>query len=188
MGEDSSGTEEMRNYPKTLELAEEIMRLSRDFGIMISATAFFADDGSSGSWRIPGTSPRGGQMGRVMRESREGLGAIALQENAVAKKKELAVNKYNIQMDRRGRAVSFHHTAQIAQNGYFNRNGVWMESAVLSLPDAGRAVRTVQVGTPEYAAVADKLVKTNRQGLLALDGSVMLLLDGETVLMQNSFP
>ena len=27
-----------------------------------------------------------------------------------------------------------------------------------------------------------------RQGLLALDGSVMILLDGETVLMQNSFP
>ena len=188
MGEDSSGTGELRNYPETLELTEEIMRLSRDFGIMSSATAFFADDGSSGSWHVPGTSPLGGQMGRVMQESREGMDAISLQENAVAKKKELTLNKYNIQLDRRGRAVSFLHTAQIAQNGYFNRNGVWMENTVLSRPDRGRAVRTVQVGTPEYAAVADKLVKTNRQGLLALDGSVMLLLDGETVLMQNSFP
>ena len=46
----------------------------------------------------------------------------------------------------------------------------------------------MQVGTPEYAAVADKLINTNRQGLLALDGSVMIRLDGETVLMQNSFP
>lgn len=91
-------------------------------------------------------------------------------------------------MDRQGKAVSFGNTAQIAQNGYFNKNGVWMESTVLSMPDAGRTVKTVQVGTPEYAAVANRLIRTNRQGLLALDGSVMILLDGETVLMQNSFP
>lgn len=192
MGDTFSGTGMRRTNPKTAELVEEIMRLSRDFGIMSSAASFFADDGSSGSWRrehvLPGSSPRGGLVGRVMQESREGLDAIALQENAVAKKKELTLNKYNVQMDRRGRTVSFGHTAQIAQNGYFNRNGVWMESTVLSLPDGGRAVKTVRVGTPEYAAVADRLVKTNRQGLLALDGSVMLLLDGETVLMQNSFP
>lgn len=192
MGDTFSGTGMRGTNPKTAELVEEIMRLSRDFGIMSSAASFFADDRSSGPWRrehvLPGSSPRGGLVGRVMQESREGLDAIALQENAVAKKKELTLNKYNVQMDRRGRTVSFGHTAQIAQNGYFNRNGVWMESTVLSLPDGGRAVKTVQVGTPEYAAVADRLVKTNRQGLLALDGSVMLLLDGETVLMQNSFP
>lgn len=192
MGDTFSGTGMRGTNPKTAELVEEIMRLSRDFGIMSSAASFFADDGSSGPWRrehvLPGSSPRGGLVGRVMQESREGLDAIALQENAVAKKKELTLNKYNVQMDRRGRTVSFGHTAQIAQNGYFNRNGVWMESTVLSLPDGGCAVKTVQVGTPEYAAVADRLVKTNRQGLLALDGSVMLLLDGETVLMQNSFP
>lgn len=175
MGESLSGTGTLGTDPKTAELVEEIMRLSRDFGIM-SAAAFFADDGSAGL------------VGRVMQESRDGLDAISLQENAVAKKGGLTLNKYNIQMDRRGRAVSFSNTAQIAQNGYFNRNGVWMESTVLSVPDAGRSVKTVQVGTPEYAAVADRLVKTNRQGLLALDGSVMLLLDGETMLIQNSFP
>lgn len=192
MGDTFSGTGMRGTNPKTAELVEEIMRLSRDFGIMSSAASFFADDGSSGSWRrehvLPGSSPRGGLVGRVMQESREGLDAIALQENAVAKKKELTLNKYNVQMDRRGCTVSFGHTAQIAQNGYFNRNGVWMESTVLSLPAGGRAVKTVQVGTPEYAAVADRLVSTNRQGLLALEGSVMLLLDGEPVLMQNSFP
>lgn len=176
MGESLSGTGTLGDDPKTAELVEEIMRLSRNFGIMSSAAAFFADDGSAGL------------VGRVMQESRDGLDAISLQENAVAKKGGLTLNKYNIQMDRRGRAVSFSNTAQIAQNGYFNRNGVWMESTVLSVPDAGRSVKTVQVGTPEYAAVADRLVKTNRQGLLALDGSVMLLLDGETMLMQNSFP
>ena len=61
-------------------------------------------------------------------------------------------------------------------------------AAVQTLSDAGRAVKTVQVGTPEYADVANRLIQSNRQGLLALDGSVMILLDGETVLMQNSFP
>lgn len=190
MGSSSSGTEALGAHPKTAELAEEIMRLSREFGIMSSAASFFADDGSSGSWQRDRAFPGGsGRLdGKVMRESREGLGAIVLQENAVAKKRELTLNKRNIQMDRQGKAVSFGNTAQIAQNGYFNKNGVWMESTVLSMPDAGRTVKTVQVGTPEYAAVANRLIRTNRQGLLALDGSVMILLDGETVLMQNSFP
>ncbi|WP_455563934.1 hypothetical protein [Akkermansia massiliensis] len=49
-------------------------------------------------------------------------------------------------------------------------------------------MKEVKVGTPEYAAVADRLIESNRQGLLALEGSVMLLLDGKTVLLQNSFP
>lgn len=192
MGGSPSGAEALKSNPETAELMEEILRLSRDFGIMSSAASFFADDGSSGPWRgnraFPGSSPRSGQMGRIMREAREGMDAIALQENAVAKKRELVLNKYNVQMDRQGRAVAFGNTAQIAQNGYFNRNGVWLESTVLSVPEAARSVKTVQVGTPEYAAVANRLIQTNRQGLLALDGSVMILLDGETVLMQNSFP
>lgn len=190
MGGSSPGTEALRSNSKTAELVEEIMRLSRDFGIMSSAASFFADDGSSGPWRRDHASmgSRGNLEGKVMEELREGLGAIALQENAVAKKRELTLNKYNIQMDREGRAVAFDNTAQIAQNGYFNRNGVWMESTVLAMSDAGRAVKTVQVGTPEYADVANRLIQSNRQGLLALDGSVMILLDGETVLMQNSFP
>lgn len=179
-------------HPGTAELVEEIMRLSRDFGIMSSAASFFADDGGSRSWSSdhvsPGISSRNGAVGRVMLDSREGLDAIALQENAVAKKRELTLNKYNIQLDRQGRSVSFSDTAQISRNGYFNRNGVWMESSVLSLPEAGRAVKAVQVGTPEYAAVADRLIESNRQGLLALEGSVMLLLDGKNVLLQNSFP
>ena len=190
MGGSSPGTEALRSNSKTAELVVEIMRLSRDFGIMSSAASFFADDGSSGPWRRDHASmgSRGNLEGKVMEELREGLGAIALQENAVAKKRELTLNKYNIQMDREGRAVAFDNTAQIAQNGYFNRNGVWMESTVLAMSDAGRAVKTVQVGTPEYADVANRLIQSNRQGLLALDGSVMILLDGETVLMQNSFP
>lgn len=190
MGAGPSGTGALKSNSKTAELMEEILRLSRDFGIMSSAASFFADDGSSGPSQRDHVFPggRGSLEGKVMRESREGLGAIALQENAIAKKRELTLNKRNIQMDRQGRPVSFGNTAQIAQNGYFNKNGVWMESTVLSVPDAGRTVKTVQVGTPEYAAVAERLIRANRQGVLALDGSVMILLDGETVLMQNSFP
>ncbi|MCD8062877.1 MAG: hypothetical protein LUE13_11180 [Akkermansiaceae bacterium] len=191
MGADPSNTGVLGNDPRTRELVEEIMQLSRDFGILSSAASFFADDGSSAPWRGESVSPSSSRFrdyGRVMQESREGLGSIALQRNAVEKKRELSVNKFNRQMDKHGRSASFEGTAQIAQNGYFNQNGVWMENTVLRTPDKESPVRTVQVGTPEYAAVADKLISTNRQGLLALDGSVMIRLDGETVLMQNSFP
>lgn len=192
MGADPAHTGVLKQDPRARELIEEIMLLSRDFGIMSSAASFFADDSGSVAWRGEVAAPHSsgfGNYGRVMRESREGLDSIALQKNAMDRKKELSVNKFNRQMDRRGRSISYEGTAaQIAQNGYFNRNGVWMENTVLGSPEKAFSVRTVQVGTPEYSAVADKLVRTNRQGILALDGSVMILLDGETVLMQNSFP
>ena len=191
MGGSASAANALRNNSKTAELVEEIMQLSRDFGIMSSAASFFADDGSASRWRreITFSGSAGiSSLGRIMEVSREGLDAIALQKNAVDKKRELTVNKFNRQMDGKGRMVSFNDTAQIAQNGYVNQNGVWMENSILSSPDKAFTVKTVQAGTPEYAAVADRLRLTNRQGLLALEGSVMFLLNGETVLMQNSFP
>lgn len=40
MGGSSPGTEALRSNSKTAELVEEIMRLSRDFGIMSSAASF----------------------------------------------------------------------------------------------------------------------------------------------------
>ena len=134
MGADPAHTGVLGNDPRTRELVEEIMQLSRDFGILSSAASFFADDGGSAPWRGESVSPSSSRFrdyGRVMQESREGLGSIALQRNAVEKKRELSVNKFNRQMDKHGRSVSFEGTAQIAQNGYFNQNGVWMENTVL---------------------------------------------------------
>lgn len=187
MGGGLSAGSALRHNPKTEELIGEIMQLSRDFGIMSSAASFFADDGSASPWRRNGASETR-SLGRFMKESRDGMNAIALQKNAVDKKYKLFLNKANRQMNGKGRIISFNNTAQIAQNGYVNQNGVWMENSIFSTPETGRTVKTVQAGTPEYAAVADKLLLTNRQGLLALEGSVMFLLDGETILMQNSFP
>lgn len=193
MGSDPARVEELRRDPKTKELVEEMMQLSRDFGIMSSAASFFADDGSSRFEGGPGLRPlpvmngmSRSALGRLMSEERSGAGAVALQQNAMQKKMELSVNKFNTQKDALGRIVSFDHSAQIARNSYVNRNGLWQENTVTA--ENPVADRTVRVGTPEYAAVADSLIRTNRQGLLALDGSVLFRLDGKLMLMQNSLP
>ena len=41
------------------------------------------------------------------------------------------------------------------------------------MSDAGRAVKTVQVGTPEYADVANRLIQSNRQGQMWIRDSWM---------------
>lgn len=185
MGEDLSNVKGVRDNPRTKELIEEMTRLSREFGIMSSVASFFADDSNGHAWNQSNPLARTEDVGRLMTE-REGSAAIALQQNTVTKKNVLTLNKFNRQVNADGNTVVGGNTAQIAQNAYFDKNGIWMENTVLNMSLAAPAIRTVQVGTPEYAAVADQLIQSNRQGLLALDGSVMIRLNGETVLMQNS--
>lgn len=118
------------------------------------------------------SSSRFRDYGRVMQESREGLGSIALQRNAVEKKRELSVNKFNRQMDKHGVPFPLKERPRSPRTVISIRTeyGWKIRSCALRTRKAPSA--PCQVGTPEYAAVADKLINTNRQGLLALDGSV----------------
>jgi hypothetical protein len=44
--------------------------------------------------------------------------------------------------------------------------------------------RVVMFGTPEFYQLVDKLVTEGRQGILALSGEMLLVIDGKTVLIK----
>jgi hypothetical protein len=45
--------------------------------------------------------------------------------------------------------------------------------------------RIVQFGSDEYLELAQKLARQGRQGSIALSGDVLMLIDGEAVLIQG---
>lgn len=93
-----------------------------------------------------------------------------------------------------GRAVSMERLEriqQIADRTLINRDNQWVDSRILEntevAPDEQvRPVRTIAFDSDEYWDLVDDLVKFNRQGMLAVPGDVVLLIEGEQVLVRNS--
>jgi hypothetical protein len=44
----------------------------------------------------------------------------------------------------------------------------------------------IEYGSPEHFALIDRLVEQNRQGILALEGDILLSDEGRTILVRNS--
>jgi len=93
-----------------------------------------------------------------------------------------------------GKAVSMERLEriqQIADRTLINRDNQWVDSRILEntevAPDEQvRPVRTIAFDSDEYWDLVDDLVKFNRQGMLAVPGDVVLLIEGEQVLVRNS--
>lgn len=176
--------------PRTKEITEEIVRLSTRFGIMSDFTSFFADDRALGA--IPPARRREAFKGFVT--ERAGADAFAMEANIEDMKSSSILNKSNIRKEvvasDSAAPASIASTAnreiyQIGQNSFTRNNGVWFQNDAAS-PTDQHDIATVVVGTPEYNKVVDQLVRENRQGVLAIDGTVKLRLNKRIILLQNT--
>lgn len=179
------------------ELLDEIVRLSVEFGIMTEYTSFFADDGSSsfagrGRPHAPGdmiTAVKKAEIHMDSFQERSGMEAVAETSNAVNLKRQEVMNKRNLMLDEKGKWKNTTLVRQVGRDTFYLRDNVWVErslwSAEKGAPDSSRN-RKVLLGTPEYAALVDRLVSEGRQGLLSLEGEVNFNLGSESILLKNS--
>lgn len=196
MGANMQDMAALQRDPKTKEIIEEIIRLSIEFGIMSDFTSFFADDGSrtplpAGTpLRLSDANLRASAWDGFAVQERSGMGAVSKQSNIAYMNEQRIQNKRNVRQAEDGTARETDTVAQLAQNAYFKQGGIWVENSVVQQsPDqnmAPRYDRVVQIGTPEYMKVAERLIDENRQSLLALDGSVNIRLGDEFILLQNT--
>ncbi|MFG0304699.1 MAG: VIT domain-containing protein [Phycisphaerales bacterium JB040] len=92
------------------------------------------------------------------------------------------------------RAVSMERlerVQQIADRTLINRADKWIDSRILENTEVAtdeqvKPVRTIAFDSDEYWDLVDELARFNRQGLLAVPGDVVLLIEGEQVLVRNS--
>jgi len=66
---------------------------------------------------------------------------------------------------------------------FFKRNNRWVDANALK-NEAAKPDRVVEFGSQEFYKLVDQLVREGREGILALSGELLLVVDGKTVLIK----
>jgi hypothetical protein len=72
---------------------------------------------------------------------------------------------------------------QITDRTFFKRNNRWVDANALQ-NEKSKPDQVIEFGTPEFYKLVDRLVRDGREGILALSGEMLLVIDGKTVLIK----
>jgi len=175
-----------KNNPKVKELVDEIVRLSTEFGILTEYTAFLAREGTELDDREEVLREAGVILEHRAMRTRSGLDAINQSFNMQpqVQQKELNYNNsyYNDKMQR----VSITSVQQINDQAYYRRANRWVDSRLVQNEAQIKPNKTIEFGTKEFLELAQKLARESRQGSIALRGDILLLVDGDAILVRNT--
>ena len=73
---------------------------------------------------------------------------------------------------------------QITDRTFFKRNNRWVDADALK-NETVKPDRVIEFGTPEFYKLVDQLLRDGREGILALSGELLLVIDGKTVLIKT---
>jgi len=199
--------------PRFRELVGEIVRLSTQFGILTEYTAFLAEEGSSFGDREQVLAQAGSNLRQRAMGSRSGKDAVGQSLNYKAQvsqsvlrpdnslayvgdapdlknarikgnKSPGGASRSSTRLAKGVTNVSFDSVRQVGDKAFFKRQGQWVDSRVLGEKGPARAARTVEFGSPEFQALAERLASEGRQGTIALPGDILLEVDGQPVLVK----
>jgi Ca-activated chloride channel family protein len=178
-GSDAGSDVEARIAP----LTAEVVRLSRRFGILTEYTAFLARDGAE----LGAPDAALAQARKQIREKalavRSGPGAVAQDANRVARKSSTWVDPRNGALDEHLRSIEYQTVNQVGDLAFYRRGRRWVDARLLGA--APPPVTTVVPGSAEHGRMAERLARDGRQGALALSGEVLVLVDGNSVVIVN---
>jgi Ca-activated chloride channel homolog len=190
--------------PRTKELVDEIVRLSTKWGILTEYTAFLVQEppGTVTAWRELGRMPARQPMepateapaqlrARVEERAgdRSGTAAVNQEINLYASKTAAAGAGggkapaaqvwYNERLER----VEAKGAQHVSDKAFLWRNSQWIDSRALA-KEQEKPDRVVEFGTPEYDKLVDDLLAQDLQGVLAMVGDVLVVSNGERVLIK----
>jgi Ca-activated chloride channel family protein len=184
LGEDPSIT---AHDPRVKELTDEIVRLSRDFGVLSEYTAFFADDGTPlASTAAPAVQRRfSAEIESKALKARAGAGSVNQEANVAAAKDSATLNLRNAQWSANLSKTEFSNVQQISDRAYYKKGERWIDSkAPAETAAAAPPDRVIEIGTPEFAALVDQLATAGRLSTLSLRGEILMELNGQRVLVR----
>ncbi len=184
LGEDPNIT---ANDPRVKELTDEIVRLSRDFGVLSEYTAFFADDGTPlASAAAPAVQRRFSmEIESKALKSRAGAGSVNQDANLAAAKDATCLNLRNIQWSADLSKTEFASVQQVNQRAYYKKGDRWIDSkAPVETAAAAPPDRVIEIGSPEFATLVDQLASAGRLSTLSLRGEILMELNGQRVLVR----
>jgi len=173
--------------PRIRELTDEIVKLSTQFGILTEYTAFLAREGtdlSNGTELL--AKAQSNFETRAVR-TRSGLGSYNQFRNNSGQMSQKAVNIANAFFDKNMNRVVITNVQQVNDCAFYRRRGRWVDSRIIvekgtEIPGA----RVIMVGSEEFLKLAEQLARRNRQGCISLQGEILLLVNGDRVLIKGA--
>lgn len=180
----ADGKTDVRTDPRLKELVDEIVKLSTEHGILTEYTAFLALEGTDLTRTDEVTIQAGANLSTRAQQSRSGIGSVNQQVNAGAQRATGAVSRSNTYYDANMQRVEITSVQQIQDRTFFRRNNRWVDARVVDRESTIKPDEVVEFGTPAFDRLVDRLVAEGRQGMLALSGELLLVVDGKTVLVK----
>jgi Ca-activated chloride channel family protein len=171
-----------QNNPRLTELAQTIVRLSTEFGIITEYTAFLAREGTdlSDAATILGQT----QSGLYARAAtRSGSGAVNQSMNMAMQRSQEVLNRDSSYLNSELERTRIVNAQQANDLTFYFKEGRWIDSRLVALTDIVTPHRTVVFGSDEFFQVAARLTAESRQGALAFAQDILVLVDGEIVLI-----
>ncbi|MEX0701825.1 MAG: VIT domain-containing protein [Planctomycetales bacterium] len=170
------------------ELTEEILRLTKDFGILSEYTAFLAREGTdlTKSDEVLAEAQRNFTEQAVA--VRSGTASVSQEVNNDARVQQSVLNSRNSGYDRNLNRVEVANVQQINGRGYFRRGNQWIDGRLTYGGRSTQADRVIEFDTEEYRQLVEQLLQAGRQNELSLQGDVLLEIDGRTVLVKCAKP
>jgi Ca-activated chloride channel family protein len=170
--------------PRMKELVDEIIRLSTEYGILTEYTSFLATEGTDFSATETVRVTAGQALYDNAQQTRTGMGAVTQATNSSAQLVQSGANRSNNFLNQNMQRVEITNVQQITDRTFFRRNNRWVDASALPREKEVKPDRTIEFGTDEFYQLVDRLVAEGRQGILALSGEMLLLIDGKTVLVK----
>ena len=171
------------NDPKLKELVDEILRLSTEYGILTEYTAFLATDGTDfTNLELLNTRARESLVNNAQ-SVRSGIGSVSQAANNANQKAQANMNRSNFYFTQNMERVEITTVQQITDRTFFKRSNRWVDANALK-NESAKPDQVVEFGTPEFYKLVDRLVRDGREGILALSGELLLVVDGKTVLVK----
>jgi Ca-activated chloride channel homolog len=170
------------HHPKMRELVEEIVRLSKEFGILTEYTAFLAREGTDLSQPAFAMNEAARNFQERAMQTRSGYASLNQEFNNGSQRTLSCVNGRNAYWDTNMNLVSVSNVQQVNDRAFYRQGSRWVDSSITS--GNARPARTVEVGSEEFRRLVGELAGQNRAGCIALNGEILLRVNGETVLVK----
>ena len=169
--------------PKLKELVDEIVRLSTEYGVLTEYTAFLATDGTDLS-NLESLNVRAREsLVNNAQNIRSGMGGVTQASNISTQISQSNMNRSNFYLSQNMERVEITTVQQITDRTFFKRNNRWVDANALK-NESAKPDRVIEIGTPEFYKLVDQLLREGREGILALSGELLLMVDGKTVLIK----
>ncbi len=170
--------------PATRELVDEIVRLSTEFGILTEYTSFLAREGTDFSQKDKVLSEAENLFRNRAIQTRSGLASANQDLNNQYQKSMMCVNPRNEFLDATMNKVATTTVQQVCDLAFYKRRDSWVDSRLVSSATDVRPQRVISFGSQEFRDLAAKLAREGRQGSIALRGDILMLIDGQPVLIK----